>query len=140
MQARIVALTTGGAIAPRHDPSQGRAVPAVSGSELIEAVPSLRSLCDPEVEEFCNIPGFHLAPEIMVRLALRIEQMLRRDDVTGVVVTHGTDILEETAYFPELCLFSPKPVCLTGAMRSASDASSDGPNNIHCAVSAAWQL
>lgn len=137
MQARIVVLTTGGTIAMRHDPAKGGAVPAVGGSELIEAIPSLRSLCDLEVEEFCNIPSFHMSPDIMAKLALRIEQIQQRGDVTGVVVTHGTDTLEETAYFLDLCLSSPKPVCLTGAMRSASDTSSDGPINVYCATKAA---
>lgn len=137
MQSRIAVITTGGTIAMRYDAARGGAVPAVSGSELVEAVPALLNLCDLEVEEFCNIPSFHMTPQIMLGLAGTIERLLRRDDIAGLVVTHGTDTLEETAYFLSLCLSSPKPVCLTGAMRSGSDISPDGPDNIFCAVKAA---
>jgi L-asparaginase len=90
-----------------------------------------------EVEEFSNIPSFHMSPEIMLRLAQRVEELLADPGTAGAVITHGTDTLEETAYFIDLFLTPEKPVCLTGAMRSSSDVSSDGPYNILCATLAA---
>ena len=136
MSGTVVILTTGGTIAMRFDPKKGGAVPAVSGKELLEAVPFLAEY-SVEMQEFANIPSFNLTPDDMLRLAVKVEELLERSDVAGVVITHGTDILEETAYFLDLYLAPRKPVCLTGAMRTASDASPDGPYNILCAVKAA---
>ena len=136
MSGTVVILTTGGTIAMRFDPQRGGAVPAVSGKELLEAVPFLADY-PVEMQEFANIPSFNLTPDDMLRLAVKVEHLLERPDVAGVVITHGTDILEETAYFLDLYLASRKPVCLTGAMRTASDPSPDGPYNILCAVKAA---
>lgn len=121
----------------RFNMAKGGAVPAVSGNDLIAALPALRDLCPLEVLEFSNIPSFHMTPSIMLRLAEAVEAALAVPETAGVVITHGTDTLEETAYFIDLFLAPKKPVCLTGAMRSASDVSSDGPHNILCAVRAA---
>lgn len=137
MPKTIVVISTGGTIAMRFDPAMGGVVPAVSGKDLVAAVPALDGLCRLEVVEFANIPSFHMTPEIMLRLALEVEKALARPDVAGVVVTHGTDTLEETAYFLDLYLAPEKPVCLTGALRSSNDVSPDGPVNILNAVQAA---
>ncbi|MDR3074186.1 MAG: asparaginase, partial [Deltaproteobacteria bacterium] len=134
MDAKVVVFTTGGTIAMRRDPELGGAVPAVSGPELIEAVPPLADVCPVEVREFSNIPSPHFTPERMYALARTVEEALAEPDVAGVVITHGTDTMEETAYLLDLFLEGDKPVCLTGAMRSAAEISPDGPGNILCAV------
>ena len=134
MRGRVIVFTTGGTIAMRYDPIVGGAVPAVSGSELIEAVPPLANVCPVELREFSNIPSPHMTVQRMHALALQVESALAEQDVAGVVITHGTDTLEETAYFLDLYVRSAKPVCLTAAMRSAAEISPDGPKNIFCAV------
>lgn len=134
MNGKVVVFTTGGTIAMRYDPKIGGTVPAVSGPELIEAVPPLADVCPVEVREFSNIPSPHMTPKIMLDLAHQVEKALGEPDVLGVAITHGTDTLEETAYFLDLYIDSEKPVCLTAAMRSAAEISPDGPKNILCAV------
>ncbi len=134
MRGKVVIFTTGGTIAMRYDPVIGGAVPAVSGPELIEAVPPLANVCPVEVREFSNIPSPHMTLSRMHALALQVDDALAEEDVAGVVITHGTDTLEETAYFLDLYLRGDKPVCLTAAMRSAAEISPDGPKNILCAV------
>lgn len=138
MARKVILFATGGTIAMRHDPEKGGEVPAVGGAALVEAVPPLKDLAiELEVAEFSSLSSFHMTPDIMLRLALEIEKALANPEVEGVVVTHGTDTIEETAYFVDLFLAPEKPVCFTGAMRSGSDISSDGPFNVYCAVLAA---
>ena len=134
MESRVVVISTGGTIAMRHDDLLGGEIPAVGGKELIAAVPALSKRFAIEVEEFDNIPSFYMTPETMLRLARKAESVLNRKDVAGVVITHGTDTLEETAFFLDCYLQLQKPVCLTGAMRSGSDLSGDGPYNLESAV------
>ena len=133
MSQKVIVLSTGGTIAMKLDPEKG-VVPAVSGKDLVEAVPELEKVCEVEVREFSNIPSPQMTPAIMLDLSRRIEKALGESDVLGVVVTHGTDTVEETAYFADLYVDSPKPVCFTAAMRSAAEISPDGPKNILCAV------
>jgi L-asparaginase len=134
MRGKVIVFTTGGTIAMRYDPVIGGTVPAVSGPELIEAAPPLAPVCPVEVREFSNIPSPHMTVQRMHALALQVEDALAGQDVAGVVITHGTDTLEETAYFLDLYVRGDKPVCLTAAMRSAAEISPDGPKNILCAV------
>lgn len=134
MRPKIVVISTGGTIAMRHDAAKKGDVPAVEGRLLVEAVPALEGVAAVEVVEFDNIPSFHMTPAIMLRLAVCVEKALARDDVHGAVITHGTDTLEETAFFLDQYLPAGKPVCLTGAMRTGSHIAPDGPYNIHCAV------
>ena len=131
---KVVVISTGGTIAMKYDPEIGADVPAVTGDELVEAVPPLKDVADIEVVEFSNIPSPHMTPEIMFDLRNKIEEVLSDDEVDGVVVTHGTDTVEETSYFLQLSLTTEKPVALTAAMRSNTDMSPDGPMNILCAV------
>lgn len=134
MGGKVVVFTTGGTIAMRYDAKSGGAVPAVSGLELIEAVPPLAAVCPVEVREFANIPSPHMTPKLMLDLAHQVEKALAEPDVLGAVITHGTDTLEETACFLDLYCAAEKPICLTAAMRSAAEISPDGPKNILCAV------
>ena len=133
MDGKVVIFTTGGTIAMRLDPERG-VVPAVSGPELIAAVPPLADVCPVEVREFSNVPSPHITPGIMFNLAKEVEKALNEADVLGVVITHGTDTMEETAYLLDLFLDGPKPVCVVGGMRNATEISPDGPKNILCAV------
>jgi L-asparaginase len=93
-------------------------------------VPDLDAVTSIEIEDFSRLPGPHVTPDQMWRLARRVAAWLERPDVDGLVVTHGTDTIEETAFLLDLVLTSDKPVVLTGAMRTASDPSWDGPANL----------
>ena len=127
-------LFTGGTISMKLDPATGAAVPALSGEEILAQVPGLDAIADVEVENFSRLPGPHVTPEQMWRLARRAASWLDRSDVDGLVITHGTDTIEETAYLLDLVLLSEKPVVLVGAMRTVSDVGWDGPANLLAAV------
>ena len=129
---KIIVITTGGTIAMKKDEATGGLVPAVSGEDLAAAVPGLASVADVEVVEFSNIPSGWMDAERMFQLAKLIDSL--SDKADGFVVTHGTDSLEETAFFLDMTLHTEKPVCVTGAMRGASELSADGPENILSAV------
>ena len=116
------------------DPVTGAAAPALSGGEILEHVPGLSRITDVEYEDVSRLPGPHVTPEQMWRLARRAAAWLERPDVDGLVITHGTDTLEETAYLLDLLLLSPKPVVLVGAIRTISEAGWDGPANLLAAV------
>lgn len=132
---KLVILSTGGTIAMKYDAAKESVVPAVTGKELVEAVPPLEKLpVSIEVIEYSNIPSPHVTPNIMFEISQKIDEILQEADVAGVVVTHGTDTLEETAYFLDLAVESPKPVCITGAMRSSGEISPDGPKNLLAAA------
>ena len=126
----IVVVATGGTIAEKTDPKTGGAVPALSGQALVEAVPQLKTLVNVGVAEFSNIDSSQMAPEDWARLSRAVDKILERDDIVGVIVTHGTDTMAEGAYFLELTLKSDKAVVFTGAMNDASSPSPDGPGNI----------
>ncbi|HHU32668.1 MAG TPA: asparaginase [Clostridia bacterium] len=132
--SKVVIISTGGTIAMRYDPVQKGVFPAVTGQELVEAIPPLVEVYPIEVYEFSNIPSPHMTPQLMLKLAQKVEQILATENVRGIVITHGTDTLEETAYFLSLILQSNKPVCLTAAMRSSAEISPDGPKNVLDAV------
>jgi L-asparaginase len=127
-------LFTGGTISMRVDPRTGGALPALSGREILAHVPSLRKEARLTFEDYALLPGPHVTPRWMWRLRARVQGLLADPDVDGVVITHGTDTLEETAFLLDLTLDSPKPVVLCGAMRTVSDSGWDGPTNLRTAV------
>ncbi|MBW3019613.1 asparaginase [Candidatus Woesearchaeota archaeon] len=129
----VVVVTTGGTIAEKTG-AGGGAVPAVSGKDLVSAVPGLARLAKIQVVQFSNIDSSHMTPELWYNLSKLVDHILGDPDVAGVVVTHGTDTIAEGAFFLELTLESEKPVVFVGAMRDASDLSPDGPANIYNAV------
>lgn len=133
----VAVVTTGGTIAEKVDPRTGGAVPAVAGSELVQAVPGLASVANVGVLEFSNVDSSQMSPETWARLARVVGELLARPEVAGVVVTHGTDTMAEGAYFLDLVLDSPKPVVFTGAMNDASSPYPDGPGNLLEAVTLA---
>jgi L-asparaginase len=130
----VAIVATGGTIAMKKDPNTGAPVPALSGDDLVGAVPELKDLANIKVVEFSNIPSYHMGPDRWPALARKIDEVLADPAIAGVVVTHGTDTLEETAYFLDLTVNSRKPVVCIGAQRSASERDTDGPRNLLNAV------
>lgn len=131
---RVVALFTGGTISMRVDPAAGGAVPALSAEEILEAARGVTDVAEVRAEAWGRFPGPHMTAERQWALRARIVALLGDADVDGLVVTHGTDTLEETAYLVARSVASAKPVVFTGAMRSASDLGWDGPQNLLDAV------
>ena len=130
----IVLLFTGGTISMRHDATKGGAVPALSGRDILALVPGLDRIAQLEVDDFGSYPGPHMTGALMWSLRGRIAHHLARAEVEGVVITHGTDSLEESAYLVARSLESEKPIVFTGAMRTSSDLGWDGPANLGGAV------
>jgi L-asparaginase len=130
----VSVLSTGGTIASKHDPGKGGYVPALSGQDLVAAVPAIKTVAQTQVEQISNISSTDMTPEIWLRLTRRVNELLARPEIVGIVVTHGTDTLEETAFFLDLTTSSNKPVILVGAQRPASDPDSDGPRNLLDAI------
>ncbi len=126
----IVLLFTGGTISMRHDATAGGAVPKLSAREIVAATRGIEEIADLEVEDWGAYPGPHMTMERMWALRNRIVHHLSRADVDGVVLTHGTDTLEESAYLCARSIDSEKPIVFTGAMRAASDLGWDGPANL----------
>jgi L-asparaginase len=129
-------LFTGGTISMRIDPALGAAVPALTGEEIVSRVSGLRKEARLTLEDYARLPGPHVTPQWMWELKERVAQLLS-GDLDGLVITHGTDTLEETAFLLDLTLDTPKPVVLCGAMRSLSEPGWDGPDNLMAAVRAA---
>ena len=130
----IVILFTGGTIAMRNDPTARGNTPALRGAEIVRATRGIDDTADVETEDWGHFPGPHMSIPRMWALRTRIAEHLERSDVEGVVVTHGTDTLEESAYLAARSLASVKPVVFTGAMRTQSDLGWDGPANLFEAV------
>lgn len=97
---------------------------------LHHVTPYLKQYGNIIMDDFLNLPSPHMTPELMLELAKRAEHYTQQDDVEGVVITHGTDTLEETAYLLDLVIHSEKPVVVTGAMRSSNELGADGPINL----------
>jgi L-asparaginase len=130
----VAVVTTGGTIAEKIDPQTGGAVPSVSGADLVAAVPGLTKLANIAVLSFCNIDSSQMTPQIWANLSRKVAEILKMPAIKGVVVTHGTDTMEEGAYFLDLTLPTGKPVVFTGAMNNASSPFPDGPGNLYNAV------
>ena len=135
MNKRKVAIVfTGGTISMTVDEKVGAAIPTLSGEQIMSMVTNIDKVAQVEVLNFDEIPGPHFTPERMMELKDFVNVLLLREDISGVVITHGTDSLEETAFFLDLTITSTKPVIVTGAMRSSSELGYDGPSNLSAAV------
>jgi L-asparaginase len=130
VKPKVVLLATGGTIASRYDPALGRTVASQRAEDLLEMLPQVGSVAQIEVENFATIPSFDMSVQFAFGLTGRINEVLARTDVAGVVVTHGTDTMEETSYLTDLLLVSEKPAVFTGAQRAHDDPQSDGPYNL----------
>ncbi len=128
---KIKLVATGGTIASVRDPDSGAVRTAVSGEELLSDLGDIDLGHDITLEEFSSVNGWNMTPSMMRELAGSLAEFLAQPEAVGAVVTHGTDTLEETAYFLHLTLSSDKPVVVTGAMRNNSDLGFDGHRNLH---------
>jgi L-asparaginase len=135
----IVILATGGTIAgvAATSTQSGYASGAVTIDAMIAAVPGIRDLANIRGEQVANVGSQDMTFNIMLTLAKRINELLATPDVDGIVVTHGTDTLEETAFFLNLVVKSDKPVVLVGSMRPSTAVSADGPLNLYDGVAVA---
>lgn len=133
---RLVLIATGGTISMRDDPRLGGAVPHLSGAQVLDTIPGWAAVGDVDVREFGRFPGPHMTIERMWELRGWINAALD-EGAHGIVVTHGTDTIEETAYLLDRSLPGRAPVVVTGAMRAASDLSWDGPANLMTALQVA---
>jgi L-asparaginase len=135
----VIILATGGTIAGAGTSATGSAYTSgqVKIEAMIDAVPNIRSLANLSGEQLANVGSQDMSVEVWLKLANRINELLAKDDVDGIVITHGTDTQEETAYFLNLVVKSDKPVVLTGSMRPSTALSADGPLNMFNAVAVA---
>ncbi len=130
----ILIMMTGGTIAMFEDPLTQSVRPAESATDLTKAIPNLNAQANVLVESFSNLPSPHLTLDHLVELGRQVKQKLQDENIDGIVLTHGTDTLEETAYYLDLILPPGKPVIVTGAMRSSNELGADGPLNLLNAV------
>jgi L-asparaginase len=135
----IVILATGGTIAgaAATGTQSGYKSGAVTIDAMIAAVPTIRDMANVKGEQISNVGSQDMSFDIMLKLAKRINELLPHDDVDGIVVTHGTDTMEETAFFLNLVVKSDKPVVMVGSMRPSTAVSADGPLNLYNAVGVA---
>ena len=133
---KIALLATGGTIAGKQaDPNApGYKAGSFSVEDLLEAVPPLKDVADIDGLQIANIGSQDMHDAIWLKLLRELTKTLDKPDIDGAIITHGTDTLEETAYFLNLTLKSDKPVVLVGSMRPATSISADGPMNIYNAV------
>ncbi len=129
---RIAILTTGGTIGMQQDKAAGGAVPVLGAADFRSALPA--GLPDLYTEELVNLPSSHFTLETLRQIRDRVAALVERPDVAGLVITHGTDTLEETAYLLDVTVPGEKPLVLTGAMRTASEVGYEGYANLATAV------
>lgn len=131
---KVAVIFNGGTISMKVDKRIHAAVPTLTGEEIMSMVTGIEDFACIESYTFSSLPSPHMTPEIMLELSLYIQSFLDREDICGVVVTHGTDTLEETAYFLDLTLKNEKPVVVTGSMRNSSELGYDGPSNLAASI------
>jgi L-asparaginase len=136
---KIKVLATGGTIAGAQvtQADAGYKSGTFSVDDLIKAVPQLKNVAELSGEQVANIGSQTMSHEVWLKLAARVNAVLQSSDTDGVVITHGTDTMEETAYFLNLVVKSDKPVVLVGSMRPATAISADGPINLYNGVALA---
>lgn len=132
---KIVVIATGGTIASQRNlKTQKLSSGVIAGHALLDLIPDLDRTLHIEVQDLFGVPSSFLGPSKMLDLAMEIETNLNQPDVRGVVVTHGTDTLEESVYLSDLVIDSPKPVVFTGSQRGPLELGSDGVCNLRDAI------
>lgn len=131
---KAAVIFNGGTILMKVDERLKAAVPGLSGDDIMAMITGIEDYAEIESYTFSNMPSPYMTPELMLQLSKKVQKLVERDDICGVVVTHGTDTLEETAYFLDLTVATEKPVVVTGAMRSSSELGYDGPFNLASAI------
>ncbi len=116
----------------KRGPMVGGAVPSLKGQDFLSLLPRIEYQV--VFEEFANLPSSHLTTPMIIELVRRVEARVQLPDVAGVVLTHGTDTLEETAYLLDLVISASKPIVVTGAMRTANAVGYDGIANLAAAI------
>jgi len=136
---RIIILATGGTIAGAGTASDraGYTAGKIPIDDLIGTIPTVKKVADITGEQIASVGSQDMTIEIWKKLAVRINEIFKNNEADGIVITHGTDTQEETAYFLDLVLTSDKPVVLTGSMRAATAISADGPKNLYDAITIA---
>src|SRR5690606_17555146 len=127
---KILVIFNSGTFSMMIDEETGAAVPRYSGEELLEKIPQAKEIAEVTCCDFGKYPGPHMTPELMLRLSKEIINQTMKDDYAGIIITHGTDTLEETAYFLDLTLKLDIPVVLIGSMKNSSEPDWDGPRNL----------
>ena len=135
----VIILATGGTIAGTGASATGSAYTSgkVTIDAMIDAVPNIRKLANLTGEQTANVGSQDMSVEVWITLANRINELLAKDDVDGIVITHGTDTQEETAFFLNLTVKSDKPVVMVSSMRPSTALSADGPLNLYNGVAVA---
>jgi L-asparaginase len=130
-------LFTGGTISMQRDAAAGGNVPAHGGEALMRLAPGVERIAPVRIEDWARMPACHFDQARLWALRQRVRELAASGEVSGIVITHGTDILEETAYLLDRTLDRRLPVAITGAMRTSSDDGWDGPGNLRDAVAVA---
>ena len=136
----VVVLATGGTIAGAGADSANSATyqaAKVPVDKLIAGIPELKTIADVRGEQVFQVASESLTNENLLTLAKRVSALVKQSDVDGIVITHGTDTLEETAYFLDLTVHTDKPIIIVGSMRPGTALSADGTLNLYSAVSVA---
>ncbi|MGI6392502.1 MAG: asparaginase [Candidatus Izemoplasmatales bacterium] len=128
--AKIYLIFTGGTISMKVDDSNRSVVLALSGNDIMSLLLQSFHDCDLEMIEYATVPSPSITPSMMLEISIMIKQLVSREDVTGIVVVHGTDTLEETAFFLDTVIDTKKPVVVTGSMKSSTELGFDGINNL----------
>ncbi|SHI69626.1 asparaginase [Lutispora thermophila] len=131
---KVAIIFTGGTISMSVDPRIGAAIPSLSSDEIMSLVTNIDKFAEIESIEFGKLPGPHMDPLKMMELRSLVLKTVQREDICGVIITHGTDTLEETAYLLDLSINCEKPIVVVGAMRNSSELGYDGPSNLAAAV------
>ena len=131
---KIAIIFNGGTISMKIDEKIKAAVPSLSAEEIMSMIPGVEEYAEIEAYTFSSMPSPHMTLETMLKLSKFTTELVEREDIDGVVITHGTDTLEETAYFLDLTVKTKKPVVVTGAMRSGSELGYDGPFNLATSI------
>ena len=131
---KIAIIFNGGTISMKIDEKIKAAVPSLSAEEIMSMIPGVEEYAEIEAYTFSGMPSPHMTLETMLKLSEFTTELVEREDIDGVVITHGTDTLEETAYLLDLTVKTKKPVVVTGAMRSGSELGYDGPFNLATSI------